>query len=82
MKNKQQHSSLLKENNIIFERSTEKKSNGYHLPLNSLPIEPMDFQLNLTLTDAFVSNGNRKLYLFRMGFDKEWKVSGLAWWER
>lgn len=41
----------------------------------------MDFQLNLTLTDAFVSNGNRKLYLFRMGFGEEWKVSGLAWWE-
>lgn len=36
----------------------------------------MDFQLNLTSTDAFVSNGNIKLYLFRMDLVK-WKVSGL-----
>ena len=38
--------------------------------MNSLPIEPMDFQLNLTLTDAFVSNGNIKLYLLRMDLSK------------
>lgn len=48
------------------------------LPLNSLPIEPMDFQLNLIFTDAFVSNGYTNLYSFRMGFGWKMKSKWIA----